>query len=196
MSAPQPGRGRRRPAGLRIAILALAAVAVLIAAALVYSAADSGSGGGAAPAAGAGSARLVTAAELDAAAAARTTPIYWLGPRPGTRLELSETAGGRAYVRYLTGGAAAGDPRSAFLSVGTYRLPHAHSELRASAESSGAKLRRAPHGAGLWVDPASPTSVYLAWPGRPYEVEVYDPDPKTALALARSPRLRPVAGGG
>jgi len=45
-----------------------------------------------------------------------------------------------------------------------------------------------------WVDPQSPTSVYLARPGAKYQVELYDPSPKKALKVALSPQLRPVAG--
>ena len=37
-------------------------------------------------------------------------------------MELSETGKARVYLRYLTEGAEAGDPRPAFLTAGTYAL--------------------------------------------------------------------------
>jgi hypothetical protein len=140
--------------------------------------------------------RIVSPGELSEAAAASEGPIYWAGERSGADIELSEVGGGRhTYVRYLTGGAEAGDPTPAFLAIGTYRLPHAYEELKADAKRSGGKLRKAPHGLRAWQDPSSPTSVYLARPGDEYQVEVYDPSPQAALAVALSPKLEPVPSG-
>ena len=161
-----------------------------------------GSGGGGEEAEAPGAPRIVSAGELGEAAAARKAPIYWAGERPDAELELSEAgeeaAGGeasRAYVRYLTGGVEAGDPQPAYLAIGTYRLPHAYEKLKADAKRSGGKLRKAPHGLRAWVDPSSPTSVYLSKPGSEYQVEVYDPSPKEALTVALSPDLQPVPTG-
>jgi hypothetical protein len=63
-------------------------------------------------------------------------------------------------------------------------------DLKANAKRSGAKLRKAPRGFSAWVDPQRPTSVHLARPGAPYQVEVYDPDPKRALHVALPGELR------
>ena len=98
-------------------------------------------------------------------------------------------------MRYLTGGAEAGAPEPVFLVIGTYELPAAFAALQANAKRAGVKLRRAPRGFRAWQDPASPTSVYLAKPGEDFQVEVYDPDPETALEVALSPELQPVPTG-
>lgn len=176
---------------LRILRTALLVLVILLIAAVVVWIAD-GSGGEAETAeAPPGAPRIVSAGELGAAAAASDGPVYWAGERPGAELELSEVgAGQRIYVRYLTGGAEAGDPKPAFLAIGIYRLPHAYEKLKADAKRSGGKLRKAPHGLRAWQDPTSPSSVYLARPGAEYQVEVYDPDPKTALEAALSTALR------
>ena len=185
-----------RPRSLRTLYAALLVLLVLLIAAVIVWIAD-GSGGGdgeAEPAA----ARIVSPSELSEAAAQREGPLDWAGERPGAELELSEAGvveageASRVYIRYLTGGAEAGNSKPDFLSVGTYRLPVAFALLKASAQRSGGKLRKAPGGAMAWVDPESPTSVYLAKPGGEYQVEVYDPDPKTALEVALSPQLQPV----
>jgi len=139
-----------------------------------------------------GAARIVSVEELGEAAAESDVPIYWVGARSGAELELSEYGKSRAYVRYLTGGAEAGNPKPSFLAIGTYRLPDPIAALRANAKRSGVKLRKGPRGALAWVDPQSPTSVYLARPGDDFQVEVYDPKPKVALSTALSPELRPV----
>ena len=182
---------------LRTTLLVL--VIALIAAVVVWIVGDGG-GGDEEEAAGAG--RIVSPAELGEVAAASKAPIYWAGERPGAELELSElgaeAAGeeaSRTYVRYLTGGAQAGDPKPAYLAIGTYELPNAYAALRANAKRTGAKLRKAPRGAMAWVDPQSPTSVYLAKPGAKYQVEVYEPTPKQALKVALSPDLQPVPAG-
>jgi hypothetical protein len=142
-----------------------------------------------------GAARIVSPAELREATASAAMPVYWAGPRSGAKLELSESGKARVYVRYLTGGAGAGDSRPAFLTVGTYRSPGALEALRVNAKQSGVELRKAPRGAFAWVDPQRPNSVYLARAGQDFQVEVYDPSPRIAWSVALSPRLRPVAPG-
>jgi hypothetical protein len=92
-------------------------------------------------------------------------------------------------------GAQAGDPDPAYLAPGTYELSSAFAVLRANAKRTGAKLRKAPRGFRAWQDPDSPTSVYLAKPGEDFQVEVYDPSFKEALAVVLSPELRPVPTG-
>ena len=180
---------------IRVLWALLGLLVVALVALLIWQAVDGGGSGeeeAEAPAPP-GAARVVSAGELRQAAASSEVPVYWAGPRPGAQLELSEVGKGRAYVRYLTGGAEAGDPKPAFLAIGAYRLPNALAALRANAKRTGAKLRKAPRGALVWVDPQSPTSAYLARPGGDFQVEVYDPSPKRALGVALSPKLRPVA---
>jgi hypothetical protein len=179
---------------LRTAVLVLAIFLIAAVVVWVVGEDEDGEGGGGQPAEP-GAARILDVGELSDAAAAVETPIYWAGERAGAELELSEPGSGRAYVRYLTDGAEAGDPRPAFLAIGTYRLPGAFAALRANARRTGVELRRAARGFRVWVDPRSPTSVYLARPGEDFQVEVYDPDPETALDVALSPDLRPAGGG-
>jgi hypothetical protein len=170
---------------LRIAIVVLA---VLAAGLLVWNALR---GEDDEPTADSGEAQIVSVAELSNLAGSAQGPIYWAGERPGAELEYSE-AGDRAYVRYLTGDAEAGDPRPAFLAVSTYPLPDAVAALLANARRTGTELQRTEGGALVWVNPDRPTSVYLAEPGSAYQVEVYDPSPRRALALALSGDIVPV----
>ncbi len=185
---PQPGNASSRGSRTqRLLWAAIAVCVVLLAALLIWKAVGGGSRSGS-EAAGlidASAPQIVSPAQLSEFAAAAGQPVYWAGERPGTRLELRES-GERVYLRYLTAGAAAGDPRPDFLTVATYPLPQALAALRANAKRSGAKLRRVRGGALAWVDPESPTSVYLAWPGAARQVEVYDPSAKRALAIALS----------
>jgi hypothetical protein len=112
-------------------------------------------------------------------------PVYWIGPPQDGTLEVTRTARG-TYVRYLTGGAAVGDKSARYTTVGTYPMRGAYRRIATSARSDG--FGSAPlHGGGLaaW-NKSAPTSVYLAFPSRPYLVEVYDPSPQRARSLALS----------
>jgi hypothetical protein len=180
---PQPSLVRR----LRVAVIVLAAIAI----GLVAWAAIGGDGDDESANGDAVEARIVSAAELESIAADAEAPLYWAGERPGAELEYDE-AGDRAFVRYLTGGAEAGDPRPAFLTIATYPLENPADALRANARRTNTRLQRAPGGALVWVNPDRPQSVYLAEPGSTHQVEVYDPLPRRALSVALSGDVVPV----
>jgi len=180
---------RSRLGPLRVALLVLIALlAVAVAWALIDGGDDEDGGAEGDPA----PARIVSAAELEEIAAESAAPIYWAGERPGTELEYDEGAGERDYVRYLSGDAEAGDPRPAFLTIATYPLSDPAGALRANARRTNTKVQRARGGALVWVNPDRPQSVYLAEPGAEHQVEVYDPDPARALAVALSGEVGPV----
>jgi hypothetical protein len=139
---------------------------------------------------GSSGAEIVSADSLQAAAATQATPVYWAGERPGTELELSREEGGdRTYVRYLTGGADAGDSRPDFLTVGTYAQVNPVTALRRQGNEPGAVLGQAPGNATVYFSRTDPGSVYLAYPGVPVEIEVYDPSFKRALQLVNSGQI-------
>jgi hypothetical protein len=141
------------------------------------------------------SARAVSAPELAALQARVRHPVYWAGPKRGFTYELTRTRGGQIYVRYLPGGVPIGANQPKYLTIGTYPLKNALASVRAIAK----RLRVAPmklKGRGIAVlDTEHPTSVYLAFRGSDYEIEVYDPSPARALRLARSGKIRPVNTG-
>ncbi len=138
--------------------------------------------------AGSGTAQIVSAASLRKTASS-AIPIYWAGEQDGAKLELSRPDKDRTYVRYLTGGAEAGDKRAAFLTIGTYAQPNAAASLRRQAKRSGGTITQAPHDATVFYDQKHPGSVYLAYPSSPVEVEVFDPSFKRALRLVESGQI-------
>jgi hypothetical protein len=140
-----------------------------------------------------GKAQIVSASELADFAAESDAPIYWVGEREGAEYELTETASGRIYIRYLRGGAEAGDPRSKFLTVGTYPAKNGVAALRRVARSTeGAKLKRTRDGALLMIDPSSEDNVHLAYPGGETQVEVYSRVPGQALLVSAAGKVREV----
>jgi hypothetical protein len=133
-----------------------------------------------------------TPAALRALSAKAKQPIYWVGPRPGQTYELTRTAGGRVYVRYLPAGAAIGNRRADYTIVGSYPTPGALQVLKSLAKQPNEKSVPAP-GGGLAVYSASaPTNVYVAFPGQNVQIEVFDPSARKALRLVKTGRVAPV----
>jgi hypothetical protein len=166
---------------------AIAALALALALALLPGC--GGSDSGSEQQASSGAAEVVSVDSLRDASSEGATPIYWAGEQEGTELELSRPDEDRTYVRYLTGDAEAGDERADFLTVSTYVQPNAVAVLRRQGKRSGGTIGRAPGNATVYYDQANPSSVYLAYPGSPVEVEVYDPSFERALGLVNSGRI-------
>jgi hypothetical protein len=118
-------------------------------------------------------------------------PVYWAGAPQDEKMEVTRNA--RAvYVRYLKPGAEIGDKTAGYTTIATYPVKGALSMLQRSARTAGAVSFRAPRGATALWRKSRATSVYLAWPHANYLVEIYDPSPTRARALAQSGTIRRV----
>jgi hypothetical protein len=119
-------------------------------------------------------------------------PIYWAGSQPTFTYELSRTKDGRVYIRYLPPGVKPGDSRPKYLAIGTYPQRHAFATLRATAKKQGAQMIHLAGGGLAFQYKSRPTSVYLAYPGSNYQIEVFDPSPRRALELVVSGQVKAV----
>jgi hypothetical protein len=126
---------------------------------------------------------IVSAADLSRLSVELGHPLYWLGPRDGADLELTREGNGDVYVRYLTGGAEAGDQRPRFITVGTYPVADAIAAVQSAAEEADTQPLPIDHGGLAFVNPDNPSSVYFAYPGADFQVEVFAPRPGEALEL-------------
>jgi len=118
-------------------------------------------------------------------------PVYWLGAPQDEKMEVTRNP--RAvYVRYLKPGTEIGDKTAGYTTIATYPVKGALSMLQRSARTAGAVSFRAPRGATALWRKSRATSVYLAWPHADYLVEIYDPSPTRARALAQSGTIRRV----
>jgi hypothetical protein len=133
-----------------------------------------------------------TPAALRSVSAQAKRPIYWVGPRSGQTYELTRTASGRVYVRYLPPGAKIGNRRADYTIVGTYPTPNALKILQDLAKQSDEKSVPAPGGGIAVYATKAPTNVYVAFPGSDEQIEVFDPSAKRALRLVTSGRVAPV----
>jgi hypothetical protein len=139
-----------------------------------------------------GAPEIVSADSLRGDVSGQDPPVYWAGEQLGTELELSQPEQGRTYVRYLTGGAEAGDSRADFLTVGTYVQANPVAALRRQGSQPGGVISSAPGNATVYFDRRQPHSVYVAYPGVEVEVEVYDPSFTRALQLVNSGQVVPI----
>ena len=133
-----------------------------------------------------------TPATLSALADEVGHPVYWVGPRRNRTYELTRTASGRIFVRYLPPDAEVGNRSARYTIVGTYPVENALEVLRDLSQQQGERSASVP-GRGLAVySTASPRNVYIAYPGSDVQIEVFDPSAERALRLVTSGRVVPV----
>lgn len=183
MEKPKAGGHGGKKSGLRLRLALAAVLAVGLIAWVVLRDGDDDS------ASSSNGAEVVSVDSLREAAAEQGTPIYWAGEQEGAELELSQPDEDHTYVRYLTDGAEAGDPRPDFLTVSTYANANPVAALRRQGNQPGGVLGEAPGGATVYFSRSQPKSVYLAYPGVDVQIEVYDPDSKRALQLVNSGQI-------
>ena len=131
----------------------------------------------------------VSLQKLNAIAATIPHPVYWAGPQPRNTYEFTRTEDDRIYIRYLPPGTKVGSPRGDFLSVGTYPQDRAFETLKATAKKQGASTIQLSAGGLAFQDKNRPTSVYAAYPGSDYQIEVFEPSGDRALQLVRAGKL-------
>jgi hypothetical protein len=189
---PTSAAGKRRLPQVRLgAVIALALAAGVIAWLLLRGDGDESMPNRAAPAPAAPSTASLSA--LRARAAQADQPIYWAGRIPGRRFEVTETPE-RIYVRYLPQGAKVGTDKP-YLTVATYRHPNAFAATRTVARHPGTvQIGVGRRGVAFYAK-GRPTSVYLAYRGSPYQIEVFHPVPRIARQLVSSRRVRPIPAG-
>jgi len=137
--------------------------------------------------------RVVETTDLSDAAERLGHPVYWAGERSNTDLELAEADTGRVYVRYLDEGTEAGTRSTDFMTVVTYPVPNATAALRRALKTRpNAELARGKDGAVVLIDPSTPGSVRLAYPGSDQQVELYTPNVKDSIRLATNGSVKPV----
>jgi hypothetical protein len=118
--------------------------------------------------------------------------IYWAGKKAGYTYELTQTNQGNIFVRYLPAGVELGDPRPNFLTVGTYPRKDAYASLKKISTKQGSVTRQLAGGGIAVYSEQGPASVYAAYPGKGFQVEVYDPSPTRARNLVLSGQVRPL----
>src|SRR5436309_2622538 len=81
----------------------------------------------------------------------------------------------RPLVLYPPPCVGAGDPRPRILPVGTYTQAHAFADLHRAAKRTNSVSVTIGNGGLVVFNSKRPTSVYFAYPGKNYQVEVFAP---------------------
>ena len=163
------GAASRKPnvKRVRMGLAALLAVAAVVIGAIAIFSGGSG-GGSSSGSAAQTNAVALTLPELLAEAGRLGGPAYWVGPRAGTdSYELSSLPDGRVYIRYLTDGAEAGDPRPDFLTVGTYPVPDAKQALEGATKQAGANQTLSQHEGYEVLSSKQATNAYIVFDSQP-----------------------------
>jgi hypothetical protein len=130
----------------------------------------------------------VSVKSLAKVASTTSTPIYWSGPRPQQTYELTRTSQGGFLVRYLPPGTQIGVP-TPYLTVGTYAVKNALAAIKRLGLVKGSTQIKLTGGGLAVTDPHFPRSVYLAYPGSAWEIEVFDPSLAQARQLVTSGQI-------
>lgn len=140
-----------------------------------------------------GDARIVGEGDLGGLEAEVGHVVFWAGPISDSEIEFSADENGNVHLRYLTDGAAAGDPNQSFLNIGSYPFAGAYEATRRLSQRPDL-VEVTEHGGVGFYDPANPYSVIIAWREHPdLQVEVYDPEKNRALEVVRSGDIVPVS---
>lgn len=118
--------------------------------------------------------------------------VYWAGSEEKGEVELTVTADGRAFVRYLTGDAKPGAGKANFLTVATYEIADAGAVLEEVAGREGRESFPLEGGGLAVVNTAEPDRVYFTPEGSELQVEVFHPDPGKARELVESGQVQPI----
>jgi hypothetical protein len=133
----------------------------------------------------------VSEAQLKALAKTTDHAVYWAGPKSGI-YELTRTADGRIYVRYLPSAERIGDRAPKYLTVGTYPQRNAFRSIQRAARRPGAISLKIGDGGLMVFNERTPKSVYFGYRGSNYQVEVYDPSPQQARTLVLAGQIKPI----
>lgn len=112
--------------------------------------------------------------------------VYWAGPMRGAKYTINAQNFNSIYVRYLADGKGISDQTPKYRVIATYKEANAYnSTLSAGNQANGLSFTK-PDGRVVYYNKQVPTNVYVAFKSDPYQIEIFDPNAKTSLAIANS----------
>ena len=137
-------------------------------------------------------ASAATVSDLRSLAKSAGHDVFWAGRKRGYTYELTRTADGNIYVRYLPPGVPVGAAGADFLSIGSYPQADAFATIKEARKQEGEIVTPIGGGGYAVASPNRPQSVYFAYPGSKVLVEVYDPSPARAKSLVVGKQVVPI----
>lgn len=120
--------------------------------------------------------------------------VYWTGPDSRNSYLFDGSSSGASYVTYLftESNAAAANSKNRVIAT-YYRADGFQATVDAGKLENGISILGKDKSSVIYYNTSLPTNVYVAFKNLPYQIEIYDPDPNQALALASEiGRIRPI----
>lgn len=126
----------------------------------------------------------LTESELIAAVKKIGVTAYWAGPVKGAKYTLSVPSDGQAYIRYLPNGEGLTDTNPNYVVIATYATTNAFEATQSAGNQTNGITFVNTDGAAVYYNKSTATNVYLAYPGKNFQIEIFDPIAKTSLEIA------------
>jgi hypothetical protein len=110
--------------------------------------------------------------------------IFWAGPRSGYLYTLDASDKSSLLIRYIKENSDGKDTAENSRVVATYRSGSAFENSVAAASLAGNTGFRNPDGSVVFYSLSNDTAIYLAYPKKKVQIEIFDPVPGQALSLA------------
>ncbi len=109
---------------------------------------------------------------------------YWAGPRPGYLYSIDITAKDRVFLQYIQANKNSSDVIANSRVIATYFDKDGFARTVAAASQSSNTGFRNPNGSVVFYAKNRNTDIYLAFPGKKIQIEIFDPLAGQALSLA------------
>jgi len=109
---------------------------------------------------------------------------YWAGPRPGYLYSINTTAKDRVFLQYIQADKNSSNVVANSRVIATYFVKDGFARTVAAATRPGNTGFRNPNGSVVFYSKNRNTDIYLAFPGKEVQIEIFDPLAGQALSLA------------
>jgi hypothetical protein len=126
----------------------------------------------------------LTQNQLESLVAEESITAYWAGPRPGYLYSIDTTSKDRVFLQYIQANKNSSNVVANSRVIATYFTKDGFARTVAAATQPGNTGFRNPNGSVVFYDKNRNTDIYLAFPGREVQIEIFDPLAGQALSLA------------
>jgi hypothetical protein len=122
--------------------------------------------------------------QLQSLVAEESITAYWAGPRSGYLYTIDATVEERIYIQYIQENKNSSNVVANSRVIATYFAKDGFARTVAAATRTGNTGFRNPNGSVVFYAKNRNTDIYLAFPGKEVQIEIFDPLAGQALSLA------------
>jgi hypothetical protein len=116
--------------------------------------------------------------------------IYWAGEIEGSKYSVASQDASQVYIRYLPDGIIPANNEPNYRVIATYILENAfETTQRAGSSSANGVGFLTADGAAIYYNKNDANNIYLAYPNKNVQIEIFDPVAGEALRIATTPGL-------